>query len=184
MGLGASIITFTASSLIRSADVNANFNNLNNATAFNGGVPTMAFDSGKLLSDGNGNIQIQGGGLGKSVVGDMINSTASETDLKATTAVVLQTQGLSIAQITTSGIQMLSGGFFFQKGSISRISSFSGTGSGTYNHGLGTTPTLAILMDTATSGSGISPNFASPTPTTIYIFANAHSFSAMAAVVT
>jgi len=184
MGLGAQLITFTASSLIRSADMNANMNALNNSTAFNGGVPLMAFDSGKLLSDGSGNIQIQGGNLGKSAAGDMLQVFSNLLGLKATTAIIFSIGGSSttpavpVVEINSTGIQMLSGGLQLAKGSLSRISYFSGIASGTFNHGLGVIPSMCFPINTSGGNGWYGAN--SFTPTTVYIL-GANAFTAFCA---
>jgi hypothetical protein len=178
MGLNVSLITFVANALIRSSDCNANFNALNNASSFNGGVPTLSVDSAAITSDGNGNLKVTNGKLGKSATGDMLSAGASETDVEATTAVILQVGGISIAEALSTGVQMLSGGLALQKGSISRDSSFTGTTNGTYNHGLGAVPSIVFPVDNI--GSLTWYGASSFTPTTVYI-AGIFSFIAFCA---
>src|SRR5258708_4634161 len=77
MGLGVTLITFVPATLIKSADVNTNFANLNNATAFNGGVATMNFEAGKVTSDGSGNLHLANGQIGAVVAGDILDASGA-----------------------------------------------------------------------------------------------------------
>lgn len=81
-GLGVTIISFSPNTLIKSADVNTNFSNLNNAATFTGGgtfTGTLSADGGKITSDGSGNI---------SAVGAIQFSSGNET-LKSHTGIVV-----------------------------------------------------------------------------------------------
>lgn len=60
-GLGATIISFSPNTIIRSADVNTNFSNLNNASSFVGGGTfsgTLSADGGLITSNGSGSLSI------------------------------------------------------------------------------------------------------------------------------
>lgn len=57
--------------------------------------------------------------------------------------------GNPIAHMDSSGITIEEGAYSFLTGSISRVSIFTGVGTGTYNHGLGATPDFVIPVCTA-----------------------------------
>lgn len=113
MGFGLTLVSFSASTTVRSTDMNSNFNAFNNASSFTGQV-------------------ISNGGLSGSVtVGAGSNLT------------------FSVGSTTMSG-----------------ISQFSGTGGGTFNHGLSVTPGFFGICYSGTFGTG---------PTTILYWFNATS---------
>lgn len=161
MGFGVSLVTFSPNSTIRSADVNSNFNNLNNATDFQGNWDTatsgVALYASDEVVDSNNTINIKpspacpqrtvtlASRSGDGVMHSGLYVTAGATG--GGDVVILQTLRL------LSTLSLVAG-------SISRQSSFTGTGSGTFNHGLGTTPSIAIVQ--------YAGNFTPGSPTSYY----------------
>ena len=185
MGFNVPLISFVPATKIRSAPVNSNFTALNTAPFFTGGVPTMNFDGGALTSDGSGNIKFNNG-LGQHSKRDIFDwSSTSDTYIKATSgtgSITFQvgTPGsgnttLSIMTITSAGITIvpnplfnLDSGLIFQTGSITRSSTFTGNGSGVYNHNNGGTPQMCCPANTSAS-SLAAIGFSSATATQVYI---------------
>ena len=185
MGLFVPLITFTPATVVASADVNTNFASINTAPNFTGGVPLMNFDSGKLISDGQGNIQLNNG-IGMNARRDIIDwSSSTDTYIKATSsngALYFQIGApsagnpiVNILAITKNGISInpnsllnLDSGIVFQTGSLSRSSTFTGTGSGVYNHKNNGTPSM-ICPCVNSGGNGAAIGFSSLTPNQCYI---------------
>ncbi len=195
MGLGVTLITFVPATLIKSADVNSNFATLNSATAFNGGVATMNFEAGKVTSDGSGNIHLANGQIGATLAGDILDASgATDLYLKASSAsgsISFLVNSILTMTINTTGLVMNQGGIVFTAGttttsttstrgkrtstttstaagSLSRTSQFSGTVTGTYNHGNNGIPNICYSHCSTSNFSGNS--FDSPTRTTVHIF--------------
>ncbi len=187
MGINVSLISFVPATLIRSKDVNANFAALNAATGFTGGVPTINMDAGKITSDGNGNIKMLGR-LGKTVSADIIDwsNSATDTYIKAGTGGSIQfvvgaatsanagAVAKLVASVDTTGLHILSGGFSFVTGSLSRSSFFTGNAPGSYNHGNNGVPSMLCPMQN-NLGTGGPPTdcqaigFDSPSATSAHI---------------
>lgn len=73
--------------------------------------------------------------------GSMTFQAASNTAIDTlTSAIQFRQNGTNIAQIDNTGISLLSGHIHFLTGELQRVSVFSGTGSGTYNHLCGAAP--------------------------------------------
>ncbi len=201
MGLNATLITFNPATLIRAQDVNSNFTTLNNVASFNGGTATMSFEAGNVTSDGNGNIHLAAGKLGMNVSGDIIDgSSATDLYIKATGAsgqIAFYIDSALTVAVTTSGLQMYQGGLVFGglpndasskkstkastatvqtetggPSSISRTSTFTGSATGTYNHGNNGVPDWVASICTS-AGNYSGNNWDSPTTVTVHIFDNA-----------
>lgn len=126
---------------------------------------TSSLDNGNITSDGNGNITagihnrqtagtiITSGGTSRGVLAcDLTN-----THLNAPTGqVFVDANGVNAALFdTTLGVQSQgSQGFTFSSGGfLPNLSFFSGTGSGTYNHGFGSAPFWVCPISTTLNGS-------------------------------
>src|SRR5690242_17154176 len=91
------------------------------------------------------NALLTGGLLGKSTAGDIIDASTTTTILKAQTAINLSINGSTIGAISSggadfTGFPVTTSKIRLQNGSFTRVKIFTGTGSGTYTHGLGSTP--------------------------------------------
>lgn len=131
------------------------------SVAHNLGVTgTSSLDNGTLTTDGSGNI-LWAGKLGVSSAGDRLDASGGTTYVKASGEVHIQipngtdhavfatsdltingsTARMMIHKVLADNFSLASGGAFFgQSGSWTRFSTFTGTTTGTYNHGLGATP--------------------------------------------
>lgn len=161
MGFGVSLITFSPNSTIKSADVNSNFANLNNATDFQGnwdtGTSGVALWVSDEVVDSNNTIHIK----------PITASPQRTVTLGSRSGDGAFHGGLYITAGASSGgdtviLQnlVLRGNVTFASGAISRQSSFTGTGTGTFNHGLGTGPSIAIVQ--------YAGNFTPGSPTSYY----------------
>jgi hypothetical protein len=155
MPLGATLITFSPGTTIHAADMNANFAAINGVGSLS--IPFITFfaDGGLISSDGLGNL-LWNGGLGKSssVYNDWIDATTQTVFFKATQAAINFQIGASTPVSINSGGWVIASGnkLTFVVGSIARVSTFTGGGSGTFNHGNGGTPDVVLPM-TSVSGS-------------------------------
>lgn len=123
-----------------------------------------AFDNGTILTDGSGNVTLSNskfikwkdtGGTPENVIAlDNANNVGLFADPLSTLGRVyfVDKSSSEICHLDSSGIHLSEGTYSFLTGSISRVSVFSGTGSGTYNHNLGATPDF-IALSTHTNGS-------------------------------
>lgn len=189
MPFNVPIITFAPATRIRAEDMNANFAALNNITTFSGGVPTMNFDGGKLTSDGNGNISLQGLTLNQFTKGDMLSwSNVNNTQVSAPAAITFIIGIQAVATIAANGITMLptgntqtgpiGGGVVLSQGSISRLSFFTGAGAGTYNHGNGGIPSMCFPLQMTTDFPPMAMGYDTTAITTVHISAAAtHTFA-------
>jgi hypothetical protein len=100
-----------------------------------------------------GGANLPAGRLGVAADGDRLDANGTTSFLKGASSISFQVpNGTSRASVDSGGINLLSGNISLLTGSISRVSKFTGTGSGTFNHGLGTTPDI-ILCNPCSAGS-------------------------------
>lgn len=180
MPFNVPIIVFAPATRIRAEDVNANFTSLNTITAFDGGVPTMNFDGGKLTSDGSGNIQLQGLTLNHLTKGDMLSwANSTNTQVSAPSAITFLIGIQAIATINAGGVQLLptattingpvGGGIVLGQGSITRISSFSGAATGVYNHNNQGIPTMCFPMQMTADKPPMATGYDTLTATAVHV---------------
>lgn len=179
MAFNLSLITFTPNTTIKSADVNSNFSALNL-----GNMTDLIVSVGKI---------------GKSVSGDMIDASSSANMfLKATTSINFSIGGTQVGIINSGGIDFtgkaitadqmklsVSGtNFKFLTGTLSRISIFSGSGSGTYSHSAGATPNFVAPVPNLSSGTAsVSVDYSSIGSSTVHISCSSSvAFKALALV--
>lgn len=115
------------------------------------------------------NALLSGGLIGKSTAGDIIDASTTTTILKAQTAINLAINGVTIGSITSGGADftgqpVTTSKLRLQNGSFTRVKIFTGTGSGTYTHGLGSTPDFVCLVANNTTASF---GYNSPNSTTV-----------------
>lgn len=129
------------------------------------------------------NALLSGGLIGKSTAGDIIDASTTTTILKAQTAINLAINGSTIGSITSGGADftgqpVTTSKIRLQTGSLTRVKIFSGTGSGSYTHGLGSAPDFVALVANNTTASF---GYNNPTSTTVGInVSSAANFVAMA----
>ena len=148
MVLYASLITFSPNTTIRSQDMNTNFVNLNTISTLPIPFLTFTSDSNLIQSDGNGNV-IWNGGIGKTNFNDIYDASSGTVILNEAASagtIHLQIGGTDAVTFTVSGPTFPSGKkLTLTTGSISRMSHFSGSGTGTYSHGNGGVPDAFAL---------------------------------------
>ena len=148
MTLVSSLITFSPHTTIRSGDMNTNFNNLNSIPTLPIPFLTFTSDSNNIQSDGNGNL-IWNGGIGKTNFNDVYDASSGTTIINqsSTSGVIhLQIGGVDAVRFNATGPVFPSAKkLTLTTGSISRMSFFTGTGTGTYNHGNGGLPNAFAL---------------------------------------
>lgn len=151
MGLGLTLLSFTAHTTMLSTNVNSNFSTINALASLTLPFTSFSADGGVLASDGQGNL-LFGGKLGKTTIGDIYDGSSSNVIWKATTSVgpiTFEIPSLSqILQIDLGGWTMQSGGVTLPVGSLSRTSSFFGSSTGTYNHLNNGTPDMCLPFNT------------------------------------
>lgn len=130
MGLGVSLISFSPSTVIKSADMNTNLSNLNNASSFTGtftggGTFTglLSADTNKITSDGLGNISAVGtiqfsAGNAKLLTSSGINifDATGNTDLILNAPnvgsghkIVLEVGGVRVLSVDATGATIIKG---------------------------------------------------------------------------
>jgi hypothetical protein len=137
--LGVNIITFSPHTTIRSADMNTNFAAINYPSALN--IPFSSFntDGGAIQSDGRGNL-LWNGGIGKAsgFFSDVLDATSGAMIFQTPTTtgnVHFQIGGSDVLFFNNTGCNFPAGmKLTLTTGSVSRMTNFTGTGSGTYNH--------------------------------------------------
>lgn len=133
------------------------------------------------------NALLSGGLLGKSTAGDIIDASTTTTILKAQTAINLAINGSTIGAVNSggadfTGFTVTTNKIRLQTGSFTRVKIFIGTGSGTYTHGLGSSPDFVALVANNTTASF---GYNNPTSTTVGInVSSAANFVAMAFALT
>lgn len=127
-------------------------------------VSASSLDNGALTTDGSGNISKSGGKLGVSSAGDFLDASGFDTILQSrgapNTIHFRNGGGSDVATISSAGLTLFqnltmnNGSVNFFTGSIARVGTFTGTGSGTYNHGLGNNPNwVAPIVDQSGSAT-------------------------------
>ncbi len=146
--------------MMQNQKVNRSGDTITGALTVNGAISA---DSGKIASDGSGNLQ-----AGNYVLGSGANIYPMQSG-GARNWALYGWNGSSVQQaiqINSDGsIQLHAGGAF------SALSIFSGTGSGTFNHGLGTTPRVVLPMEHAAGSQTM--GYDSENGTSVHITAGA-----------
>jgi hypothetical protein len=149
MGLGVSLITFSPNTVISSASVNTNFQNLNNASTFVGNVTGNCSGSAGSVAAAN----IGAGTLPSGVTvpaGNISGSVPSATNASN----LVNGSGNAEAYINNTNNYLYVQGIDFPVAeTLGAISHFGGTGSGTFNHGLGKTPPNILVTYAGNFGS-------------------------------
>lgn len=133
MSLGVSLIVYSPGQTVKSSDMNTNLSALNNA----------AINADTLKGGGN----LPGGKLGVSTDGDIMDASGAGIIFKRGTTF---NDGLGNAVVFTgsNGIGFSKGG-----GDILGQSTFSGSGAGTYTHGMSIAPSFVGITTTTASST-------------------------------
>jgi hypothetical protein len=122
-------------------------------------IGSLSADNGAILTDGNGNItklnSLSFDGA-ESIASDashdinfFINSISTSNPLLQINAGGLDVTKAGLLGVTANEFKLSGAGALFQflnpSGTLSRVSFFTGTGSGTFSHGLGATPTAVFI---------------------------------------
>jgi len=176
MGLGLTLTQVTPNTTIASATVDGNFTAINTLSALSIPFQSFSADNGQIQSDGSGNF-LWSGGLGKNTYTDIINAGGNTTAFNDPTngsGVVFYINGIGIIEVwSTQGWYTAANKLNFVVGSLSQLAIFSGTGAGTYNHGLSILPAIVIPVQNAAGSSNPNPiGIDSLTSTTVHLDCN------------
>jgi hypothetical protein len=171
MGLGASLITFTPNTTMVSANVNGNFSAINGITSLPIPFLTFSSDNGIIQSAGDGSM-LWNGGMGKNTYVDILDGRTSTTfinDPSNTNGVKFLIGGTNYVSVTdTNGVALTNAAkLSLLTGSISRVSYFSGAGTGTYSHGNGGIPTWIFCIQNVSGNDVFRVNSITSTTCTI-----------------
>jgi hypothetical protein len=144
-----------------------------------GASPAVIIGNSGLLAQVLGSLTIAGNGIinGQLTTGDvLLVSSGSDPKISSDSSGDINLDvpaGTRIMQINSGGVDLTTVGKYaltakainFTTGSLSRVSQFSGTGNGTFNHGLGVTPDYFCTLACNTSNSSQTIGIAGKTST-------------------
>jgi len=139
--------------------MNANFNAINNTATLSIPFATFFSDNNLINSDGNGNL-LWAGGLGQTTYRFFFDATTDTTLLQQQNVagvIHFRIGGTDVLTFDVNGPNFPSThGVTLTTGSISRLSSFSAAGAGTFNHNNGGVPDNCTPTCNTNAGVGSS----------------------------